>query len=309
MPSMSSPVITAAATLAAWAHQRRRSWSDEPLAPPAQTRMVPEVPEVPGVPGVPGVPEVPEVLEVLAVQDDVVREPRWSARAFAGGAFRSASAVIDAASRSVAHSVDVASRWMMRAAATVSVVSVVWFIGINRDEVATRWNRLQMALNTLQARAVAFFPRPAEPPRPSGPPEGSGRLNVVSSSGNAQVIVDGTPAGFVPLTIDLPAGPHRVVLESLKGSIERSMKIQAGEIAQLDEAIFPGWLAVTAPVDLTLSEDGRLLQRDERGWAILAPGPHAIHLDNRDLRVHEVRHVVVKPGDTTWLSLIPRTSP
>jgi hypothetical protein len=50
------------------------------------------------------------------------------------------------------------------------------------------------------------------------------------------------------------------------------------------------------------------LKRDERGWAILPPGPHEIHLDNRALGVHEVRHVVVTPGATTRLSFAAHTS-
>jgi hypothetical protein len=57
-----------------------------------------------------------------------------------------------------------------------------------------------------------------------------------------------------------------------------------------------------------MSEAGQALKRDERGWAILAPGPHDIHLDNRALGVHEVRHVVVTPGDTTRLSFMPHAS-
>ena len=69
-----------------------------------------------------------------------------------------------------------------------------------------------------------------------------------------------------------------------------------------------GWVALTTSIDLSLSEGGRALKRDERGWAILPPGPHDIHLDNQTLGVHEVRRVVVMPGDTTRLSFAPRTS-
>ena len=99
-----------------------------------------------------------------------------------------------------------------------------------------------------------------------------------------------------------------VVLGSAKGSVERVVRVQAGEPSYLNEAIFPGWVALTTSIDLSLSEGGRALKRDERGWAILPPGPHDIHLDNQTLGVHEVRRVVVMPGDTTRLSFAPHRS-
>jgi hypothetical protein len=98
------------------------------------------------------------------------------------------------------------------------------------------------------------------------------------------------------------------MLRSAKGSVERTIHVDAGESSEIDESIFPGWVAVSAAVDLTLSENGRTLKRDERGWAILSPGPHDIHLDNDQLGIHETRKVVVTPGDTTRLSLAPQTS-
>jgi hypothetical protein len=90
--------------------------------------------------------------------------------------------------------------------------------------------------------------------------------------------------------------------------VERTITVQAAETTEVDESIFPGWVALTAQVDVSLSEGGHLLKRDERGWAILPPGPHDIHLDNNALGVHEVRHVVVTPGDTTRVSFAPHTS-
>jgi hypothetical protein len=110
------------------------------------------------------------------------------------------------------------------------------------------------------------------------------------------------------VTADLPAGAHRVLLRSPNGSVERTVRIAAGESSDMTEAIFPGWIALVTSVDLTMSEAGKALQRDERGWVFLPPGPHDIHLDNRALGVHEVRHVVVTPGDTTRLSFMPHAS-
>ena len=194
---------------------------------------------------------------------------------------------------------DSAADWLMRGAAVVSTMSVLLLIGINRGEVFDRYNQVTSVVK-------AATTRPAEPLPPPGPAKGTGRLTVDSSSGAARVIVDGKVLGAAPVTVDLKAGSHRVVVLSEKGSVERSVKIQAGEVSEMTEAIFPGWLAVTAAVDLTLSEGRQVFDRDERGWALMAPGPHDIHLDNRTLGVHEVRHVLVKPGEPTWLSVVPR---
>ena len=93
-----------------------------------------------------------------------------------------------------------------------------------------------------------------------------------------------------------------------KGSVERTVHVEAAETAELNEEIYPGWVAVSSAVDLAFSENGRTLKRDERGWAILTPGPHDIRLDNDLLGIHESRHVVVTPGDATRISLAPPAS-
>ncbi len=197
---------------------------------------------------------------------------------------------------------DAAIRWLMRGAALASTMSVLMVVGLHRGGLTARWDR-------VAAMVMAAANRPEDQPAPAQPlPSGSGRLLVTCSNGAAQVLVDGTPHGMAPVTIDLPDGPHRVLLRSEKGSVERVVRVQAGEPVEVSEAIFPGWLAVISPIELTLSENSRALKRDERGWAILAPGPHDVHLDNASLGVHETRHVVVTPGDTTRISLAPDAS-
>ncbi len=195
-----------------------------------------------------------------------------------------------------------ALRWLARGAAVAAAASVVMLIGVNRGLLFSRWNHVAAIVTEAANRP------PVQLPRPAPIPAGVGRLNVESSVEDAVVLVDGKPRGTAPVSVDLPPGPHRILLRSSKGSVERSVKIQAGETSEMSEPIFPGWIALTAPIELSLSEDGQPLKRDDRGWAILQPGPHEIHLDNRALGIHEVRHVVVMPGDTTRLSFAPHTS-
>jgi hypothetical protein len=218
-------------------------------------------------------------------------------------------------------------RWLTRGAALVSTTAVLMlfmvhradlFSGFDRAALVSRFEQIDLSRIDLSshldrvkqkvtAAANAAATRPAPPPPPPLP-RGIGQLTIASSNDDPMVFVDGKARGKAPVTVLLPAGSHRVLLRSAKGSIERTIRVDSGESSAIDESIFPGWVAVSAAVDLTLRENGRTLKRDERGWAILSPGPHEIHLDNDQLGIHETRKVVVTPGDTTRLSLAPQNS-
>jgi PEGA domain-containing protein len=199
---------------------------------------------------------------------------------------------------------DVALWCLTRGAALVSTASVVLLLTLHRSDFMPHWNRLTETVAGRVAAAAAAT-RPAPPPPPVPLPPGSGRLIIASSDDSPQVVIDGKPRGSAPITVILPAGTHRLLVRSAKGSIERSVHVDVGETMDIKEEIFPGWVAVSSAIDLTLSENGKTLKRDERGWAILSPGPHDIRLDNSQLGIHETRHVVVMPGDATRISLAP----
>jgi hypothetical protein len=137
----------------------------------------------------------------------------------------------------------------------------------------------------------------------------TGRLVVTSPSSVAQVFVDGKPRGVTPLTLDgLPAGKHIVMLQNQNGSVEQSVNVGGSETAQLDQTIFPGWVSIVAPVDLVISEGTRPLRLDDRSQVMLPPGPHELVFENRALGYQEARHVDVRPGETTQLSIAPPRS-
>jgi hypothetical protein len=197
---------------------------------------------------------------------------------------------------------DIAIWCLTRGAAVVSTASVLMLLTLHRADLFSRWNRL-----TESVAAAAAATRP-QPPPPVVFPAGSGRLIITSSDDTPQVVVDGKAFGPAPVKLFLPAGAHRLLVRGAKGSVERTVHVEAGETAELNEEIYPGWVAVASAVDLTFSENGHTLKRDERGWAILPPGPHDIRLDNNVLGIHETRHVVVTPGDATRISLAPPAS-
>jgi hypothetical protein len=123
------------------------------------------------------------------------------------------------------------------------------------------------------------------------------------------VLVDGKARGVTPLTLaDLSPGRHEVSLESNAGTVRRSVTVIANETAEIDESIFSGWVAVYAPFEVAISENGRVLRPDERNQFLLPPGMHQIRLTNRRLAYDSVQQVEVKPGETIAVRLTPDPS-
>jgi hypothetical protein len=137
-----------------------------------------------------------------------------------------------------------------------------------------------------------------------------GRLQVNTEPAGTHVLVDNVSRGVTPLTLDdVPLGVHTVVLQSGGGSIKRSVTIKSDEPASLTETIYPGWLKVFAPFDITVSEGSKVLRLDDREQVMLPAGPHDIRFENRALGYQETRHVEVQPGITTSLSLtVPQST-
>ena len=136
-----------------------------------------------------------------------------------------------------------------------------------------------------------------------------GRLDINSDPPGAQVSVDGQARGATPLTLDhLRTGSHSVVLERDGGSVRRVVIVKAHETAEVSEALFAGWLTVYSPFDVAITEDGRMIRLDDRRQVMLPPGPHELRLENHSLNYAEVRHVDVRPGEFTTVSVIPSKS-
>lgn len=136
-----------------------------------------------------------------------------------------------------------------------------------------------------------------------------GDLHVNSDPGGARVFVDGKFRGTTPLTVDdLPAGAHVVLLETPSGSVRRTVTIETNQTVELNETLVPGWLAVFSPFEVEISEGTQPITPDERGRAMLSPGPHKLRFRNDDLGYNEVRDVEINPTETTTLNLIPQTT-
>ena len=99
-----------------------------------------------------------------------------------------------------------------------------------------------------------------------------------------------------------------MTLANAEGTLRRTVTIGANDVATIDEAIFAGWVALSAPFDLTISERGRALPPDDRNQVMLPAGTHELRLTNQALGFEVTRQVEVKPGEATALQLTPEPS-
>ena len=134
----------------------------------------------------------------------------------------------------------------------------------------------------------------------------TGRLSVTSTPEGATVTVDGRERGVTPLMLnDLSSGRHAVTLESAGGTVQRSVDVKAGQTATLEASIYPGWLALFAPIELEIRTRGRVLQFDERHQTLLPPGRYELTVLSHALGYRDSRVVDVRPGEVTRLSIEP----
>ena len=133
----------------------------------------------------------------------------------------------------------------------------------------------------------------------------SGQLEVRTDPAGARVTLDGVPRGTAPLTIgDLLPGAHTVMLENEGGSAKHAVKIEVGVTAVLVASLaaapptgpVSGWISVTAPFDMQLYENGRLLGTSETERIMVPAGKHDIEIVNLPLGYRVVRSVQVVPG-------------
>jgi hypothetical protein len=140
----------------------------------------------------------------------------------------------------------------------------------------------------------------------------SGQLQVRTEPSGAKVSVDGAPRGTSPVTIaDLSPGEHAVLLESDRGSVKEIVAIEAGITASLmvplagatDGAPVSGWIAVTAPSDVQVFENKRLLGTSQSDRLMVSAGHHDIDIVNETLGYRTTRAIQVSPGKVTPIKI------
>ncbi len=208
-------------------------------------------------------------------------------------------------------------RWSGRVVITAAVVAAIAGVGW---PALRYWQSLETtpvedvdvaASSTERVVARGRGTPPAASARGRGPVATGaiGRLRVESDPVGARVLVDGQMRGVTPLNVDdLRVGTHAVVLESVRGTVRRSVSIRAGATTELVESIFAGWVHVSSPIELQISAGGRGLRLDERNQVLLPPGSHELRFENRAMGFVGVRKVEVEPGKTALISVVPPPS-
>jgi hypothetical protein len=134
-----------------------------------------------------------------------------------------------------------------------------------------------------------------------------GELQVRTEPAGAQVTVDGHVYGKSPLTVEgLAPGSHSVVLENDLGTMTQDVKIEAGTTASLvvpltapRNAPVSGWISVTAPTQLQIFEEGRLIGTSQSERIMVSVGRHDLLLVNEAIGYSQTHGVNVTPGKVT----------
>ncbi|HEX5473281.1 MAG TPA: PEGA domain-containing protein, partial [Vicinamibacterales bacterium] len=137
----------------------------------------------------------------------------------------------------------------------------------------------------------------------------AGQVSITTEPAGAHVLVDGRTAGDSPLTVDhLAPGRHIVTLVGSTGTVKKTIRLEAGRGATLDVAMYSGWAAISSPIVLDVSENGRSLGTTEQDRIMLGPGHHDLHLVNKDLGYSAVQAVDIEGGEVRPVKVDPRGS-
>lgn len=134
-----------------------------------------------------------------------------------------------------------------------------------------------------------------------------GHLQVRTVPAGARVSVDGLPRGTSPVTVpELTPGEHAVLLESDLGSVRQTVTIEAASTASLtvplgapEGAPVSGWISLSAPADVQVFENARLLGTSQSDRLMVSAGRHEIEIVNEALGYRATRSVQVSPGKVT----------
>jgi len=133
---------------------------------------------------------------------------------------------------------------------------------------------------------------------------GTGDLQVRTDPPGARVVVDGQSRGTSPVTVkDLAPGSHVVMLQNDLGSVNEDVTIQPGATASLvvplkapQGAPVSGWISITAPAELQVFENDRLLGTSRTDRIMVAAGRHDFEVSNEALGYRTTQSIQVTPG-------------
>ena len=134
-----------------------------------------------------------------------------------------------------------------------------------------------------------------------------GQLHVRTEPTGARVTIDGLSRGTAPVMVSaLTPGEHSVVVESDLGTVKQTVTVEAGTTASLtvplaaaEGAPVSGWLSVSAPADVQIFENKRLVGSSQTDRLMVTAGRHELEIVNETLGYRAVRTVQVPAGKVT----------
>ena len=142
----------------------------------------------------------------------------------------------------------------------------------------------------------------------------NGQLQIRTEPSGARVTVDGIPRGTSPITVaELTPGEHAVVLEGDLGSVKETVVVESGMTASLvvpmgaagapSNAPAPGWISVSAPIDVQILEDGRPIGTNLSDRIMVSAGRHEIEIVNEAVGYRVSRTLQVTAGKVSAIKL------
>jgi hypothetical protein len=139
----------------------------------------------------------------------------------------------------------------------------------------------------------------------------TGQLMVRSEPAGARITLDGTPRGQAPLRLDgLSPGNHTVILANDLSSVTHEVTIEPGTTASLvvpmsstPQGAVSGWISVSAPAEVQVYEDQRLIGTSRSDRIMVSAGRHELDIVNEALAFRVTRTVTVAPGQVAPVRL------
>jgi archaellum component FlaG (FlaF/FlaG flagellin family) len=282
LPDQQAELIAAARAAVSWARTRRATWTDAPLpAPPVIHDFASFAPPLP------------------APAQDL--PPPIAAPAGPSAASRIAGQIGAAAGPVL--------RRLPRIAAILALLAVGGAVGIYGGRYLLNVINTDPPLKGDKPPGTAPGARGGAP-IPPVPMKNAGAVEVTSTPSGAQVLLDGKPRGVTPLKLpDVSVGRHTIELRSSAGNVQRTVTVEGGKTAAVEESIFSGFLALYSPIEVVVTVGGRRLQFDERSQTMMAPGRHELRVASQALGYESVEQIEVKPGETARLTIKPPLTP
>lgn len=139
----------------------------------------------------------------------------------------------------------------------------------------------------------------------------TGSVEITTEPPGLPVAVDGTPRGASPIAVsDLSPGTHEVAVTRGASVVRRTVTVEAGVptavmISTASDGIASGWLTVTGPVPVQITENGVLIGNSDTPRLLLPVGRHDLELFNETFGYRVRRTVQVAAGRPVAVALEP----